>query len=154
MYSSNIKIRVRYAETDKMGFVYYGNYATYYEVGRAELMRELGITYKEMEEKGCLMPMLEMSVKYYKPARYDDVLNVITTVKNIPQTRMHFSYEIYNDETNELINIGETSLTFINATTYKPMKAPEWFLELINNKIKQQQLKLNPSFNTNTINTK
>jgi len=135
MYSSETKIRVRYAETDKMGFVYYGNYAAYYEVGRGELMRVLGMTYRDTEERGCLMPLLEMSVRYHRPARYDDLLRVVTTVSKMPETRMHFTYEIYNDETGMLINKGETTLTFINAVTYKPMRAPDWFLELIEQKI-------------------
>ena len=142
MYSTETKIRVRYSETDQMGFVYYGNYATYYEVARAEMMRELGITYKEMEAKGCMMPMIEMSVNYLKPAFYDDLLRIKTSVEQMPASRMHFEYEIYNDVTGQLLNTGKTTLTFINRNSYKPMRAPEWFIELINARLKKDNIEL------------
>jgi len=135
MLVSETKIRVRYAETDQMGYVYYGHYATYYEVGRVEIMRSLGVSYKEMEARGCKMPLVEMDVKYLKPAKYDDLLRIKTTIKEIPAVKMSFYYEIFNDDTNELINTGTTILTFINSETYKPMRAPQWFLELLQNKI-------------------
>jgi len=136
MISTETKLRVRYSETDQMGYVYYGNYAAFYEVARAEMMRELGISYKEMEAKGCFMPIVDMSVRYLKSARYDDILRIKTTLLKIPGTRISFKYEIYNDETGQLLNVGETTLVFINSTTHRPMRAPEWFLELINAKLK------------------
>jgi len=142
MYLAETKVRVRYSETDQMGYVYYGNYAAYFEVARAEMMRDLGISYKEMELKGCMMPLVEMSIKYLKPARYDDILRITTMVHKMPNTRMTFQYEIYNDETNQLLNVGETTLTFINSITYKPMRAPDWFLELIDEKLKLKNISL------------
>jgi acyl-CoA thioester hydrolase len=128
MYTSDINIRVRYAETDKMGYVYYGNYASYYEVGRAEAMRELGMTYRQMEDKGVMMPIASMSIKYFKPAFYDDLLTIRTIVKEIPTSRMHFFYEVYNEK-KELLNKGETILAFVNMKSYRPCPAPDWFME-------------------------
>ncbi len=128
MFSSETNLRVRYAETDQMGFVYYGNYPQYYEVGRAEAMRQLGTTYREMEERGVVMPIVDMHLKYIRPARYDDLLTVKTTVPELPGSRMHFDYEIYNEE-GTLLNKGYTVLAFLKKETYRPCAAPEWFLE-------------------------
>ena len=135
MYTTETILRVRYSETDQMGFVYYGNYASYYEVARADMMRTLGATYKEMEEKGCMMPMLSMSVRYKKPARYDDRLRIVTRISEMPQTRMTFTHEVFHADTGQLLNIGETTLAFINSTSHKPMRIPPWFIELINKKL-------------------
>jgi len=140
MYSFETTIRVRYAETDKMSFVYYGNYATYYEVGRVEIMRQLGISYKDMEDRGCMMPLLEMKCKYIRPAKYDDILRVKTIIKELPASRMTFFYEIYNETSGALLNVGETTLAFINAETYRPIRAPQWFLDMIHQKIKTENI--------------
>jgi acyl-CoA thioester hydrolase len=128
MYVSEIQLRVRYAETDQMGFAYYGNYAKYYEVGRADAMRKLGMTYREMEEKGVFMPIVTMSSKFIRPAYYDDLLTVKTIVKELPASRMHFFYEVYNEQ-EQLLNTGETVLAFIRKDTGRPCAAPEWFLK-------------------------
>jgi acyl-CoA thioester hydrolase len=122
------KVRVRYGETDQMGFVYYGNYALYYEVGRADAMRQLGMTYREMEEMGVVMPITYMTSKYIRPAHYDNLLTVKTIIREIPVSRMHFFYEIYNEE-GTLLNLGETILAFIKKENGRPCAAPEWFLE-------------------------
>lgn len=127
MFSSITQLRVRYAETDQMGFVYYGNYPQYYEVARADAMRNLGMTYREMEEKGVVMPIATMQIKYIRPAHYDDLLTIKTIVPGLPASRMHFDYEVYNED-NELINKGTTVLAFINKETGRPCPAPEWFL--------------------------
>ncbi len=131
MIVAETTIRVRYAETDQAGYVYYGHYAQYYEVGRVEIMRKLGLSYKLMEERGIFMPVLEMKTKFIKPAFYDDLLTIKTTVKELPITRMRFEYEI-RAENGELINIGETTLTFVSKQTYKPGRIPEWFAECLN----------------------
>ncbi len=133
MLSFETRLRVRYAETDQMGFVYYGNYPQYYEVGRADAMRKLGMTYKEMEAKGVVMPIARMEVKYIRPARYDDLLTVKTTVPVLPEARMHFDYEIYNEE-GVLLNKGLTILAFLNKETGRPCAAPDWFFK----KLKEQ----------------
>jgi acyl-CoA thioester hydrolase len=125
MYVNETIIRVRYAETDQMGYVYYGNYATYFEIGRVEWLRELGLTYKSMEEGGVMMPVLECHMKYIRPARYDEALMVKTFVPELPGTRMKFMHEIHN-ERDELIHKGETTLVFVNMNTGKPIQAPEY----------------------------
>lgn len=123
MYQSETKIRVRYGETDQMGYVYYGCYAMYYEVGRVESLRQLGLTYKALEEMGVMMPVLENKSKYLAPARYDDHLRIVTTIREKPAARIHFEYEIYNED-NKLIHEGETLLVFINKATNRPCRPP------------------------------
>lgn len=124
MLSSSTQIRVRYAETDQMGYVYYGNYAQYFEVGRVELLRTLGMSYKSLEESGIMMPVISMSSKYIKPAKYDNMLTIHTTIKEKPQTRCKFDYEIKN-EWGELIHQGETTLVFVDIQTNRPVNYPE-----------------------------
>lgn len=119
MIEHDIQLRVRYAETDQMGYVYYGNYATYLEVARVETFRSIGFTYKEMEEDGVMMPVLEYKTKYLRPAKYDDLLTVKVKVVDQPKVRIRFEYEIFNEK-NELLNISETTLVFIDAATNKP----------------------------------
>lgn len=130
MYSSETKVRVRYAETDRMGYVYYGNYATYYEVGRVEALRQLGLSYKEMEDNGIMLPVLEFSIKYFKPAFYDEELTIKTIIPEIPQARIKFLYECYNNN-NILLNKGETTLVFVNTSSGRPCSAPDFFLDKI-----------------------
>lgn len=124
MYISETSVRVRYAETDQMGYVYYGHYAVYYEVARVESLRQLGLTYRELEEMGVMMPVLENRSKYIAPARYDDLLRIVTTLREKPGVRIKFEYDIYNHE-NTLIHQGETVLVFINKSTNKPCRQPE-----------------------------
>lgn len=128
MHITETQLRVRYAETDQMGYVYYGNYATYYEVARADAMRTLEMTYRQMEEKGVFMPIVSMQSKFIRPAHYDDLLTIRTIVKELPSTRMHFLYEVFNDK-GTLLNIGETVLAFVRKDNGKPCSAPDWFIE-------------------------
>ena len=128
MYTHSTKIRVRYSETDQMGYVYNGNYAQYYEVGRVEMLRSLGMTYVSMEHSGVMMPLLELKCKFIKPALYDQELTIKTTVKDRPGVRIHFDYEIYNGE-QELINIGSTILVFFDIIKKKPCPPPDNFME-------------------------
>ena len=123
MYISETSIRVRYAETDQMGYVYYGHYAMYYEVARVESLRQLGLTYKEIEEMGVMMPVLENHSRYLAPARYDDLLRIVTTLREKPGVKIKFEYDIYNGE-NTLIHKGETVLVFISKTTNRPCRQP------------------------------
>jgi acyl-CoA thioester hydrolase len=124
MYTSETTIRVRYGETDQMGYVYYGFYAMYYEVGRVESLRQLGLTYRELEEMGVMMPVLENKSKYLAAAKYDDLLRVVTTLREKPGVRIKFEYEIFN-EAKKLIHQGETMLVFIDKKTGKPCRPPE-----------------------------
>ncbi len=120
MYISETSIRVRYGETDQMGYVYYGNYAMYYEVARVESLRQLGLTYRELEEMGVMMPVLENKSRYLAPARYDDLLRIVTTLREKPGVRIRFEYDIYNGDT--LIHQGETVLVFMNKATNRPCR--------------------------------
>ncbi|MEX1238186.1 MAG: thioesterase family protein [Cyclobacteriaceae bacterium] len=123
MYISETSIRVRYGETDQMGYVYYGHYAMYFEVARVESLRQLGLTYRNIEEMGVMMPVLENRSKYLAPARYDDLLRIVTTLREKPGVRIKFEYEIFNDQ-NTLIHQGETVLVFINKFTNRPCRQP------------------------------
>ncbi len=119
---------MRYGETDQMGYMYYGNYAQYYEVGRVEMLRSLGMSYSSMEADGIMMPVLELKCKYIKPALYDQEITVKTIVKTLPGIRIFFEYELYN-ENEELINIGATTLVFVDMKKNKPTNPPENFME-------------------------
>jgi acyl-CoA thioester hydrolase len=128
MFEHATKIRVRYGETDQMGYMYYGNYAEFYEVGRVEMLRSLGLTYSGMEESGIKMPVLELKCKYLKPALYDEEITVNVIMEKMPGIRIHFRYELFNEK-QELINIGETLLVFINMKTNRPCLPSGDFLE-------------------------
>ena len=130
MISHEIQLRVRYAETDQMGYVYYGNYATYFEVARVETFRHIGFSYKEMEDEGIMMPVLEYKTKYIKPARYDDLLTIKIIIKDKPGVRIRFEYEVYNEE-RVLLNISETTLVFVNKLTGKPAMPGGHFQQLM-----------------------
>lgn len=126
MYQSETSVRVRYSETDQMGYVYYGNYAAYFEVARVESLRQLGMTYKELEEMGIMMPVLENHSKFIAPALYDDELKIVTTIREKPGVRIRFEYEISNSQ-GQLIHRGETLLAFVNKQTGRPCRPPEAF---------------------------
>ncbi|MBV6642784.1 MAG: acyl-CoA thioesterase [Cyclobacteriaceae bacterium] len=132
MFQHEIKIRVRYAETDQMGYVYYGNYATYFEVGRVESFRAIGFSYKELEAAGIGMPVLEYKTKYLAPAKYDDELTITVKISEMPGVRIRFEYEIRN-EVGKTLNIAETTLVFINMETGRPTRLPEKFEALMHN---------------------
>jgi acyl-CoA thioester hydrolase len=128
MFEHSTKIRVRYGETDQMGYMYYGNYAEFYEVGRVEMLRSLGLTYSGMEQSGIKMPVLELNCKYLKPALYDEEITVKVIMDKMPGIRIHFRYELYN-ENQELINKGETLLVFVNMQSNRPCLPPQDFLD-------------------------
>lgn len=130
MFSSETRVRVRYAETDKMGYCYYGNYATYFEVARVEAIKEIGFSYKEMEDEGIALPVLEYGIKYFKPAFYDEEIIIKTTINELPGARIKFDYECYNEK-NELLNKANTTLVFISMDSGKPRQAPDDFLKKI-----------------------
>lgn len=129
MYEYSTQIRVRYGETDQMGYLYYGNYALYYEVGRTDAIRNLGLTYKEMEEQGVALPVAECNLQYLRPAFYDDLLTVKTSIRQWPKDSfIEFHTEIYNDK-NKLINKGLTRLVFYDIAERKKASMPEFLLE-------------------------
>ena len=128
MIATETKIRVYYEDTDQMGVVYYGNYARYYEIGRTEMIRELGFTYKQMEELNIMLPARSRKINYLKPAFYDDLLTIRTIVDTIPAVKFPIKTEIYNEK-GDLINSGEVVLVFMNALTNKPVSAPKFFTD-------------------------
>lgn len=125
-------VRVRYAETDQMGVVYHGNYAQYFEMGRVEWLRNLGISYKWMEENGIMLPVVSLTVNYKKPARYDDVLTVKTIFKNQTSVKIEFDYEIYNVK-QELLTTGYSMLVFVNMKSGRPTLPPNYVIEKLQN---------------------
>lgn len=130
LHSSEIQLRVRYGETDQMGYCYYGNYAQYFEVGRVEALRALGWSYKEMEEKGFMLPVSSFSVKYISPAFYDDLLTVHTRIIDLKGVRLYFEYEIKNEQ-GKLVATAETTLVFVDKNTMRPTTPPKDFVTLM-----------------------
>ncbi|QPH39819.1 acyl-CoA thioesterase [Pedobacter endophyticus] len=129
MFTYETKVRVRYAETDQMGVVHHGNYAQYYEIARTECFEACsGMSYEAMEDEGVMLPILEMTSKFLKPARYNQVLTVKSIVKTLPTVRIKVDYEVYN-ESNELINVASTTLVFVDKATRKPCHPPESFMK-------------------------
>ena len=128
MKKTQTKLRVRYGETDKMGIVYYGNYADYFEQGRTEWLRALGFSYRYMEENNVHLPVINLNVDYKKPALYDDVITITTTLVKIPSVRIEFYYEIHNQD-GILLATATTTLVFVNSITNKLRKAPDYLLE-------------------------
>lgn len=129
MIKAETKIRVRYGETDQMGYAYYGIYAQYYEVGRVEAMRKIGYSYKEVEARGIWMPVVEFSVNYKKPAFYDDEITITTYIRENPSgVRIPFEYECRNSQ-GELLNTGKVTLACIDKNTNKMCRLPDWFKE-------------------------
>jgi len=125
---NEISFHVRYAETDQMGYVYYGNYAQYLEMGRVAWLRSLGISYKTMEEKGVMLPVVSMQIDFKKPALYDDLITVKSKLKKIPSIKIEFDYEIFN-EAQELLVTANTVLAFIDMKTKRPVVCPDYVLE-------------------------
>lgn len=124
MYESTTQVRVRYAETDQMNIVYYGNYAQYFEVGRVESIRQLGFTYKSMEAMGIIMPVVELNCKYLRPAHYDDLLTIKTTIRELPPDhRIEFYQEVFN-ENEKLLTVGKVVLYFMDAATKEKTVMP------------------------------
>ncbi|MFO7823948.1 MAG: thioesterase family protein [Cyclobacterium sp.] len=130
MFTYEHKLRVRYAETDQMGYVYYGNYAAYYEVARVEALRSVGFSYKEMEANGIMMPVLENHSQFLLPGKYDELLTIRVSIREMPGIRIRFHYEIFS-EAGPLIHEGETLLTFLKTDTHKPCRPPQKFMTLI-----------------------
>ena len=132
MKYSEIKIRVRYGETDQMGIVYHGNYAQYLEMGRIEWLRSFGISYKKMEDQGVMLPVISLSINYKKSARYDDVIYVKTQLSKMPTATIEFDFEILNED-GEIITLANVVLAFINMKTMKPTRCPKHILDKLQN---------------------
>jgi len=132
MFTHQTQLRVRYGETDQMGYLYYGNYAQYFEVGRAEMIRSIGLTYREMEmERGILMPVMSLNMRFVRPALYDELMTITTTLRKLPEKTITFHHEIFNEK-NKLVNGGSVKLTFVDSKTMKSVSAPDFLLEKLN----------------------
>jgi acyl-CoA thioester hydrolase len=129
---NEVDLRIRYGETDQMGIVYHGNYAQYFEIGRTEWLRNLGITYKKMEEDGIKLPVISLAVNFKKSVCYDDVIKVKTTLKKMPTASIEFDYEIEN-ENGEIVTTGNTILAFIDINRNRPTRCPQHILDKLQN---------------------
>jgi acyl-CoA thioester hydrolase len=129
MYQHDFQKRVRYGETDQMGYLYYGNYAHYYEIGRVEMLRSLGLTYKSMEEEhGILMPVMSLQMRFVRPAYYDELLTIRTALRKLPDQFITFYVEIFNEK-NKLVNGGSVKLCFVDKNSNKTIAAPSYLLD-------------------------
>jgi len=130
MYTSRTTYRVRYADTDQMGVVYYGNYPRFYEIGRSEMIREMGYSYKELEDSGVFMPVASVNAKYKRPIYYDEVITIETSLKKMPQARMVFYHTIYNEK-NEVVHTAEVTLVFLSKETNRPVRVPGYMIRAL-----------------------
>ncbi|MFH0761754.1 MAG: thioesterase family protein [Bacteroidota bacterium] len=130
MFTCDVTLRIRYGETDQMGYVYYGRYAEFYEIGRTELMRKLGFAYKDFEARGVLLPVVSLSIKYIRPAVYDEQIIIRTTLRKMPTARITFYYEIFN-QAGDLLNEAECHLVFTDLDTRKPTRPPQDMLQAL-----------------------
>ncbi len=130
MLKRSYNMRVWYVDTDQMGIVHHSNYVRYYEAARSDLMRDLGLSYGEMERRGVMMPILEVHSYYKASALYDEMIRVDISLDELPRAKVTFNYEIYN-ESGVLLNTGSTVLGFMHADTRRPTRAPERFIELL-----------------------
>ncbi len=129
MFIHETHVRVRYGETDQMGYLYYGNYAQYYEVGRAEAIRSLGISYKELEAvHGIMMPVMSLQMRFVRPALYDELLTVRTSLRHLPTDTITFHMEIYNEK-KKLVNGGSVKLCFVEMASGKTVAPPQYLIE-------------------------
>ena len=131
MLTSQTTHRVRYGETDQMGYLYHGHYALLYEIGRKEMLRDLGLSYAEMEEKvGVMMPVMSMNQRFVRPAHYDEVLTITTELRHVPDRTMTFHFEIHN-ERGKLVNGGSVKLCFVDVNTERTVSVPEYLMQVI-----------------------
>lgn len=132
MLVQKTEFRIRYAETDKMGYVYYGRYAEFFEVARVEALREIGVNYNDLEKNGISMPVLKYSVEFKKPVYYDEKIIIETVISKKPETRIEFDFKTYNQK-KECVNIAKVELVFIDSKLKKPIKAPDFLLNSLLN---------------------
>lgn len=131
MYSYETIIRVRYNETDRMGYLHHSVYASYFEIARTEMMRNLGISYKEMEDSGILLPVYALNISFRQPAFYDDKLTVKSMLTMLPVVKLIIEYEVIN-QNRQLICTATSTNVFINASNRKPIRAPESMIQKFN----------------------
>jgi acyl-CoA thioester hydrolase len=126
MFIHETNARVRYGETDQMGYLYYGNYALYYEIGRAEMIRSLGLSYQEMEKQfGIMMPVMSLQMRFVRPALYDELVTIRTTLRELPSSTITFHHELFNEK-KKLLNGGSVKLCFVEMATNKTVETPQY----------------------------
>lgn len=130
MITKDIQIRVRYGETDQMGFLYHAHYVSYYDVARTEMLRSIGLSNVELEANGYMLPVLGVDVKYKNPAHYDDLLTVRVTLREMPRVKMTFHYEIFRPD-GELINTAAVTLAFMDSATKRACRPPASFIDVL-----------------------
>ncbi len=132
--------RVKYYETDKMGYVHNSNYFRYFEIGREETMRQIGLSYDEIERRGIMMPLIEQYAHYHTPAIYDDYIIIRTTIKSLPKAKIHFDYRVIKQVENKEILLceGWNELCFVHQNTRKPLRCPNWLEEKLENVLSAQ----------------
>lgn len=131
MFVTTYKMRVRYAETDQMGYAYYGTYSTYFEVARVEALRSIGVSYSAMEASGIMLPVRDVTIRYRRPLRYDSLFTVTTEIPKLPEgSRLFFRYQIH-DEAGELCTEAETTLVFASTETGRPVAPSREFLDAL-----------------------
>lgn len=139
MITGKLKIRPRYGEVDKMGYVYHANYVSYCHQARTELLREYGINDKKLEENGIMLPVIKMNLEYLQPAYYDDKLTIITSIREMPATRFYFDFEIFR-KTHELICKATSTVVFVDKQNRKPMRIPDFIKKAIDYEFEQDKL--------------
>ncbi|WP_448520416.1 acyl-CoA thioesterase [Rhodoflexus sp.] len=130
MFTNEVEVRVRYAHVDQMGYVYYGHYASFFEIARVESLRKIGLSYKALEDAGILLPVYENYSRYIAPAGFDEVLTIKVFIKQMPTVKAKFDYEIYN-ENGQLIHTGYTTLVFVNSESRRPCRAPARIIQAL-----------------------
>jgi acyl-CoA thioester hydrolase len=141
MIEYTTSLRVRYADTDQMRHAYYGMYFAYFEQGRSDLMRSIGLPYRDLEGMGFQLPVIEAHATYKKPARYDDLLHIVTMLKDKPVARVRLDYRVYNESRSEVVAEGYTIHSFVHADTGKPTRAPLQFLDVVDQALQRASKK-------------
>lgn len=131
-YSHVLPLRIRYSETDQMGFCYYGNYPVFLEVARVEMLRNLGVVYADLEKQGIILPVKSLEIDYKLPLRYDELFTIETTLTEISSCTITFSYQFFGED-QKLRTTASTTLVFTNSSTFRPCRVPEELLRLITN---------------------
>ena len=137
LISYSTQVRVRYKDTDQMGIMHHSNYVVLYEQARTEWLRDMGLTYAEIERRGIMSPIIEVHSRYHYPAFYDEVLTVKVSMEEMPAARLVIASEVYN-EAGKLINTGSVTLGFMHASSRRPCRAPEWFIAALEEYIAKQ----------------
>ncbi|MEO1260669.1 MAG: thioesterase family protein [Bacteroidota bacterium] len=129
MYTHEFQKRVRYGETDQMGYLYYGRYADLYEIGRVEMLRSLGLSYREMEEEqGIMLPVKSLQMRFVRPAKYDELVTIKTTLRELPDKDIVFHVEVFNEKS-KIVNGGSVRLVFVDMKSDKTVTAPDFLVE-------------------------